>query len=403
MKHITTCTFFLLFSVILFGQGIQFEQGTWAEVKAKAKAEKKPIFVDAFTTWCGPCKKMAKDVFTQENVGSYFNNTFVNYQFDMEKGEGIEFAKTFEVNAFPTLLYFDSDGKLAFKAVGAKDENGLLSQAKLALNPEYQLATYKKEYEEGGKTISDLTRYVSKLREGGTYGTAAQVVAEYINALPEKERINADIWKLISSYIYDYKSDVFEFVLKNLKKYNAVAGKDQVNRYVFNLLAIRSVPGSRGADSRETYYGTLEKYKQYVPTEYLVARMLYFENLNGPEDSCFKYAKNLFDKKYSSIYEDDKLSYYKIYMANKFIAAEGEKLEAAMRWAQQAAAANDKDYKNAFVLAQLLYKAGKKSEALKWAQKAQSAFAENPEAPMIQKLFKAENISSFVAKLKTEM
>lgn len=403
MRSYIVLLMFFLAGAGLNAQGIQFEQGSWADIKAKAKTEKKPIFVDAYTTWCGPCKKMAKEVFTQQAIGTYFNTTFINYQMDMEKGEGIEFAKQWEVNAFPTLLYFDSEGKLAFKAIGAKDENGLLSQAKLALNPEYQLATYKKEYEEGGRAISDLTRYVNKLREGGTYSTAAQVVTDYINAMPEKERTTADVWKVISGYIGDYKSNVFEFVLKNMKKYNEVAGKDQVSRYVFNVLAIRTIPGGRGADSRETYYGTLEKYKQYVPIGYLVARMLYFENLNGNADSCYKYAKNLFDKKYPMIREDDKLSYYKIYVANKFIDADGEKLESITRWAQQVAAANENDYKNAFVLAQLLYKSGKKSEALKWAEKAKTAFAENPEAPVVQKLFKAENIGPFIEKLKTEM
>jgi hypothetical protein len=103
------------------------------------------------------------------------------------------------------------------------------------------------------------------------------------------------------------------------------------------------------------------------------------------------------------IREDDKLSYYKIYIANKFIDAEGEKLESITRWAQQVAAENENDYKNAFVLAQLLYRSGKKSEALKWAEKAQTAFAQNPEAPVVQKLFKAENIGPFIEKLKTEM
>src|SRR5688572_1548693 len=173
MKAYTIVLLLLFVQAGVLAQGIQFDEGSWAEIKAKAKASKRPIFVDAYTTWCGPCKKMAKEVFTQENIGNYFNTTFINYQMDMEKGEGIEFAKQFEVNAFPTLLYFDSEGRLAFKAIGAKDETALLSQAKLALNPEYQLATYKKEYEEGGKTISDLTRYVNKLREGGTYATAA--------------------------------------------------------------------------------------------------------------------------------------------------------------------------------------------------------------------------------------
>src|SRR5690606_39985336 len=59
-------------------KGIQFEhQTTWEKVKAKAKAENKHIFVDCFTTWCGPCKYMSSTIFPQEKVGYFFNAHFV--------------------------------------------------------------------------------------------------------------------------------------------------------------------------------------------------------------------------------------------------------------------------------------------------------------------------------------
>lgn len=38
---------------------------------AKAKTEDKLLFVDAFAKWCGPCKSMAKNVFTQQKVGDF--------------------------------------------------------------------------------------------------------------------------------------------------------------------------------------------------------------------------------------------------------------------------------------------------------------------------------------------
>ena len=68
-------TFFLVFTIICFistaaqAQGIVFEKGQWADILKKAADQNKPIFVDAYTTWCGPCKWMAKNTFTDEKVG----------------------------------------------------------------------------------------------------------------------------------------------------------------------------------------------------------------------------------------------------------------------------------------------------------------------------------------------
>ena len=62
-------------------QGINFIEGKpFAEVKALAKAEGKLIFVDCYTSWCGPCKMMATKEFVKKEAGDYFNNKFVNYK-----------------------------------------------------------------------------------------------------------------------------------------------------------------------------------------------------------------------------------------------------------------------------------------------------------------------------------
>mgnify|MGYP000709275146 FL=1 len=124
---ILTLSFFL--TGTLSGQGIEFFHGTWAEAQAKAKTEEKLIFVDAFASWCGPCKRMAASVFPQDKVGTFFNANFINLKIDMEKPENAEFAGKFPVSAYPTLMFIDATGKLVQKAVGAKDADQLLEFA----------------------------------------------------------------------------------------------------------------------------------------------------------------------------------------------------------------------------------------------------------------------------------
>lgn len=85
-------------------EGIQFFHGTWAEALEKAKIEDKLLFVDAYAQWCGPCKVMAKNVFTQKKVGDFFNENFINLKMDMETTDGASFGHKYPVSAYPTLF-----------------------------------------------------------------------------------------------------------------------------------------------------------------------------------------------------------------------------------------------------------------------------------------------------------
>ncbi len=116
-------------SLQAFAGGIVFEHGTWAEVLKKSKASGKPIFVDFYTTWCGPCKMMSRDVFTQETVGNYFNEHYISYKVDAEKEEA-ELVNSIVLKAYPTLVFFDSSGKILHKQVGTVHGDALVRIAK---------------------------------------------------------------------------------------------------------------------------------------------------------------------------------------------------------------------------------------------------------------------------------
>ncbi len=107
-------------------EGIQFTETSWKEVLKKAKAEKKIIFLDAYASWCGPCKMLQKNVFTKKEVGDYFNKQFINVKMDMEKGEGPTLAQTYPLEAYPTLLFIDGNGRVMKKVIGYQSPDQLL-------------------------------------------------------------------------------------------------------------------------------------------------------------------------------------------------------------------------------------------------------------------------------------
>lgn len=114
-----------------FAQGVKFETGTWSDMLAKAKAENKLIFVDVYTQWCGPCKNVAKNVFPQQKMGDVYNKQFINFQIDAESPAGKEFVKQYPVDGYPTFFYINAEGQVINKAVGGRDVDGFLQEAKM--------------------------------------------------------------------------------------------------------------------------------------------------------------------------------------------------------------------------------------------------------------------------------
>ena len=135
---------------------ITFESGTWEEIKAKATKENKPIFLDAYATWCGICKKMDKNVFTNDSVADYFNANYINAKIDMESGEGIALANQYNVTIYPTLLFIDGQGKVVHRAVGGFQPREFIELAKDAQNPNKQNSGTTKT-EQGSKSNGGVT------------------------------------------------------------------------------------------------------------------------------------------------------------------------------------------------------------------------------------------------------
>lgn len=110
--------------------GIRFNHMTVDKALSQAKSSGKLIFIDVYTTWCGPCKEMARTTFESDEVGKVFNKRFINLKIDAENDEdGEKVSRTYGVTGYPTLLFIDADGRLVKKLVGKQSEEKLLSIA----------------------------------------------------------------------------------------------------------------------------------------------------------------------------------------------------------------------------------------------------------------------------------
>lgn len=105
---------FLLLGISAGAQkGIDFQKVNLEDAKKIAQKENKLIFIDLFTTWCGPCKLMKKNTFTDDKIGELFNENFVNLAIDAEnEKDGLELVKKYKIVNYPSFLFLDKNGEL---------------------------------------------------------------------------------------------------------------------------------------------------------------------------------------------------------------------------------------------------------------------------------------------------
>lgn len=167
MKLKTWCL--SIFALFLWGiamdadaAGIRFFKGTWQQALEKAKADKKLIFVDVYTQWCGPCYNMAHTVFLQPDVSEFYNAHFINVQIDAEHGEGVPFARKYQVRLFPTYLFIDpASEKAVHYSSSRQSEEQFIATGQAALTPSQRSFYLNEEYGKGNRSRQLLIDYIN--------------------------------------------------------------------------------------------------------------------------------------------------------------------------------------------------------------------------------------------------
>ena len=207
-NQITIVKAFLVFTYLLFSleeslgqsEGIKFHQGSWDEVLQEAENQNKFIFVDFYADWCGPCIWMQKNVFPDPELSEYYNSNFVNFQVDAEREEA-ELVNKMQIEAFPTLAFFDSDGNVLFENVGALDSEGMHAAGERVISyPDLRL-NYQADPSNTSKLIAYLEIYRAVNPE-----EASKLAAGALKSMSEEELVSPDAWFLIANFKADYQS-----------------------------------------------------------------------------------------------------------------------------------------------------------------------------------------------------
>ncbi len=172
--------FWCALSPALASQGILFtNNNNWSEVLSQAKNTGKIVFLDAYTTWSGPCKLMNKCVFSDSSVADFYNTQFISIKMDMEKGEGPALVKRYGIRQFPTLLFIDANGVVQHQAVGFHNATEFLALGKKALNTELNMYALQQRYAAGERS-SGLLYALTEAYSSSMHPDMGKVADQYL-------------------------------------------------------------------------------------------------------------------------------------------------------------------------------------------------------------------------------
>ena len=361
-KLIFYTTFAAVFSTAAFGQdGIEFFDGDWKSILAQAEKEDKLVFVDAYTVWCGPCKKMARDVFPQKEVGDFYNEKFINVQMDMEKGEGLTLARKYKVAVYPTLLFVAPDGALVHRSAGYKDSPDFIALGNSALDPSKRISSLKERFENGDRNPDFLKNYTAVLYEAYD-GSHVPIAEAYLKTQQDLNTI--ENMSFIFKYVNDVNSPLFDHFLENKDLYVQTFGQMEVSTK-FQTLIYSSINESSDKSSLEQIDALYKKvYPEKAEQLSAAFRLTYYRQAGDRENfakSAIQYYKD-FPSEDPGELNDMAWTFYTVVDDKK-------QLKQAVKWAKQSIKLDNNFYNND-TLAALYSKLGKKKSAIKAAKKA---------------------------------
>jgi thiol-disulfide isomerase/thioredoxin len=365
MKHLLLRAFILL---ALFSgtrlkaqdAGIQFAHGTVQEVLDMAKAQGKAVFVDAYTTWCGPCKWMSANTFPDAAVGAFFNANFVSYKLDMEKGEGIDFAKKYSVNAYPTLLFLAKDGELIDVAVGALDAKKFLELGNKIIKGGYEtLPSKQAKFKQGVRDRDFLYEYLLALNEAGQ--DPGEVLAAYKEGMTGEAMLDDKNWDIFLRFFGKTTSEQFLYVESHLDQFRTKFGEKLVNQKILGCYLNQAYASMQNGD-QAGYKAALDKARGFKdPTSQMMVADLELAVLQMNQDwkGYVKQAEVLIAKHG----RNDAMSLNEYAWTLYEGSTDQKLLKKALAWAE-ASVEKQAEYANLDTKAMLLYAVGRKQDAI---------------------------------------
>jgi thioredoxin-related protein len=367
----------LIFSIIsqlsTNAQGIQWQTGSFENILNKAKAQKKLIYLDIYTTWCTPCKQMDREVFSNANVGKIFNDNFINYKIDGEKGEGKDLVEYFELESYPTSIFVDGDWNVIQKLEGFRPIERLLESAE-KMKERSKISgsddDLEQAYMKGRRDAPFLLEYI-KVRQLQKMDNS-MILDEYLGKISPDQLKSETTLKIIMEnasqlrgrafdYLMSRRTDpIIERKIKGIISQNLTkAGNQKNEKLLTEVLATNGRLSKTFAEANE--WNTEAKMNYFMLTnqseKFFTTADFYMDTYALKKD--FSTFKNLPELK--EIYAQ------KLRKASKFVVEnfkEREKLEKAVIWIKKSLEIEENSNNNE-IYSRLLFTLGNKIEAIK--------------------------------------
>ena len=361
----------VLFSVISFGQGMKFEENkTFKELLAIAKKENRLLFVDAYTTWCGPCKMMAKNVFPEETVGNFYNANFINSKIDMEKGEGIDLAKQYNVRAYPTYLFINGDGELIHRVTSYFPPEEFIAVGKDAVDPAKQMGALKKKFEAGNKD-PEFLKSVIKIFAFSDADLATKAAAK-LYEVKKNEPLSQEDFSYLFSLTKDSNSPLFPEFISRKAELLKMMPEENYNKTLTNLknnsLFNNSYDKATKTFDDKKYVAEAKKSMTEDQAKVMLLKSkIKVAGMNKDKEQYQKLSMEYYKDGTSADFNSNELNS----IAWNFFenATEKSTLDKAILWAKQSVKLKE-GYANSDTVANLYFKIGDKANAKIWATKA---------------------------------
>jgi len=382
--YLTVVSCSILFLAHAQNDGIHFEnKGDWKDLLSKAKSENKYIFVDCYTTWCGPCRAMDANVYPLKEVGDFFNDKFINVKFQLDTtnkdSEQIKrrykdaafIYREYKINAFPSYLFFNPDGELVHMEVGGSAPQEFIAKANKALDPQTQYYTQLKKYKAGNRDapfLKNLTLLALQANDGPAISKYAK---EYY--VTQTDLLSKENLEFVYMTTLNASDTGFNLMLQNLGLFEAVVDSQRLHTKLvmiiiqseferYNALA-RSSDEKKWTDFESVL---IEKYHAYGEEAYMQFKTAYTLSHNDWKS----YSKTV--SKYISTKNPSASALNECAWAVFQRCDDKDVLENALTWSKISftdQAKVEPGYIDTY--ANLLYKLGRNKEALEWETKAQ--------------------------------
>ncbi|MFY9308395.1 MAG: OmpA family protein [Bacteroidia bacterium] len=219
-------------SLFALNREVNFEQLPLKKALEKAQKNGKMLFVDCYTSWCGPCFWMKNNVFNNDSVADFYNSKFICIKVDMEKEEGALVAKKYKVTSYPSMLYLNEKGEVLHRTAGSVPPQKFIENGKDALDPQKQLVTHSKLFADNPADAKIAYSYFKMLENLNLLHDS--LIIKYFSRVPHKEILSLYNWKILYAYSGYYTKE-FKYLLANRPAFSKAFGADSVESKINNV------------------------------------------------------------------------------------------------------------------------------------------------------------------------